>query len=535
MSSKKREQAPRRQFSLPARAAVCCGGWVLGVTLLCAFYSRHTCLRETTQRFNTEAARAVEFTTLALLQDTAKQPRELLRKYYQLETKRRHFDHVALIVSGQIAVAHNLDWEGLDAGYATSDVAGFLARIKAPRPGVITIRTNKELDRLEGLAVLPYGEERTAVLLYLAQDSPAIGGAAWTRFGAVLSLGGLLALVAGGMAYNFFRVNAAIPLGKLQSRIRQRGLEPKLSRRGVGELFGLVEALETATRQLLEREHDKVEAVEGQLKCSEEQAQLETELLQHLVRDLRAAMSGIMGYSELLLTCDSRPSDRINHIRAIQQEARRIAHLVREIQELLSSWPSEVRSDEASGPISKLQALVEKLAQSQAGVLQIAPTEHGRSKLEAKTEEPEVEREVLECDRDARPIKTRLAGSILIYGRKNDITDALLTELHDVGLGAVLVPDKSGLENELSRGGHDLVLVNLSRGDRVAKEMSNMVRSSFPDGPIVAVLPGSTRGDGNKYVALGFDDFFYTPITRQNILATIGKYLGFEPITTPAD
>ncbi len=58
---------------------------------------------------------------------------------------------------------------------------------------------------------------------------------------------------------------------------------------------------------------------------------------------------------------------------------------------------------------------------------------------------------------------------------------------------------------------------------------------SFPDGPIIAVLPGTTRGDGNKYVNLGFDDFFYTPITRQNILATLGKYLGFEPITTPAD
>ncbi|MCZ6653999.1 MAG: hypothetical protein O7D91_13350, partial [Planctomycetota bacterium] len=286
---------------------------------------------------------------------------------------------------------------------------------------------------------------------------------------------------------------------------------------------------------LLERESDKVEAVACQLKCAEEQSQLETELLQHLVRDLRAAMSGIMGYSDLLLTADHKPSDRVNHIRAIQQEARRIARFVREIQKSLSSRPSEVRSDNTSGAISELQSFVEKLAQLQAAVPQIAPPELGRSKLVATSEQPAVELDEQECGPDARPIKTRLAGSILIYGRKDDITDALLTELHDVGLGAVLVPDKSGLENELSRGGHDLVLVNLSRGDRVAREMSNMVRRSFPDGPIVAVLPGSTRGDGNKYVGLGFDDFFYTPITRQNILATIGKYLGFEPITTPTD
>ncbi len=535
MSSEKRERTPRRPLGLAGRAAICCGGWVLGVAVLCAFYSRHTCLRETTQRFYTEAARVVDFTTLALLQDTAKQPRELLRKYYQLETKRRQFDHIALIVGGQIAVAHSLDWEGLNADYATNDARLFLARVKAPRPGVITVRTNDELDRLEGLAVLPYGDKRTAVLLYLAVDSATIRSAAWARFGAVFGIGSLLALVAGGMAYNFFRVNAALPLTKLQHQIKQRGLEPKISRMGVGDLFGLVEALETATQQLLERESEKIEAVEGQLKCSEEQAQLETELLQHLVRDLRAAMSGIMGYSDLLLTCDHRPSDRVNHIRAIQHEARRIAHLVREIQELLSSWPEEVRNDDALGAISKLQSLVEKLAQSQTAALQIAPPEHGRSKLEAKPEKPATKREVLEGGPDAPPIPTRLTGSILIYGRKDDITDALLAELQDVGLGAVLVPDKCGLENELSRGGHDLVLVNLSRGDRVARELSTMVRQSFPDGPIIAVLPGTTRGDGNKYVSLGFDDFFYAPITRQSILATLGKYLGFEPITTPAD
>ena len=52
---------------------------------------------------------------------------------------------------------------------------------------------------------------------------------------------------------------------------------------------------------------------------------------------------------------------------------------------------------------------------------------------------------------------------VTALGRKDDTTDALLTALHEVGLGAVLVPDKSGLESELSRGGYDLVLVNLSR------------------------------------------------------------------------
>jgi hypothetical protein len=209
---------------LAGRAAVCCGGWVFGVALLCAFYSRHTCLHESTQRFEVEAARVVEFTTLALVQDTAKQPREMLRKHYELETERQQFDYVALIVGERIAIAHSQDWEGLAADYATSTATDFPASAKVPRPGVITVRTNEDSNRLEGSAVLPYGDERTAVLLYLARDLADIHGAAWARFRAVLSLGCLLALVAGGMAYNFLRINAALPLRKLQSRIRRRGL-----------------------------------------------------------------------------------------------------------------------------------------------------------------------------------------------------------------------------------------------------------------------------------------------------------------------
>ena len=71
----------------------------------------------------------------------------------------------------------------------------------------------------------------------------------------------------------------------------------------------------------------------------------------------------------------------------------------------------------------------------------------------------------------------------------------------------------------------------MDRGDRPPRSAARPV---LP-GAAHSAAHGAARGDGNKYVSLGFDDFFYTPITRQNILATIGKYLGFEPIPTPAD
>ncbi len=102
-------------------------------------------------------------------------------------------------------------------------------------------------------------------------------------------------------------------------------------------------------------------------------------------------------------------------------------------------------------------------------------------------------------------------------------------------LAAVLVPDLAALKTELTKSDYDMVVINLSRGERMGTEALAAVKLHFASGPVLALLPHSARGDGNKYVGLGFDDFFYTPITRQNILAVIGKYLGFEPIAVPAD
>ena len=497
---------------------------MLALTVICAFGAHRQFRKQAKSQFAQHADIAHQFTALTLRQEVDKQPRDLLRAYFRLETRRGHFDHMALIVGSRIAIAHSLDWEGVDASYAVGRPDRLVDLIAAHSPGTVEVRTNRDLDRLEGIAVMPYGDEHTSVLLYMSGDAGKISQQAWARFWSIMGIGTLLAVAAGVATYLCFRANMVIPLAKLQRRIDQRGLCEDLSLDGLGELVGLMHVLESATTRLLKHKDDKITALQSALNKSEEESALETQLLQHLVQDLRCSMSAIMGYSELLVTSDSNPSDRINYIRAIQQEARRIARVARQIHQLLTEWSTGQESQDSDAPIAPLRALVEKLVQSQAAVLQIAPPEHGRSRLDAKTEEPGVERDVLECVPDTRPIKTRLTGSILIYGRKDDATDALLTELHDVGLGAVLVPDKSGLENELSRGGHALVLVNLSRGDRVAKEMSEMVRRSFPDGPIVAVLPGSTRGDGNKYVSLGFDDFFYTPITRQNILATIVQF-----------
>lgn len=513
---------------------MCCAAAVLAVALLCGLYSYPKWCGQARRHFEERAGAALQFTKAALIQDEDKHPKELLRKFFQLETKRGHFDQLALVVGRRVAISHSLDWEGLELNVLLGQPDRSIAHFLEETPGRISVRTNDDLHKFEAVVRLPYGDEHRPVVLYMSLDSAAMNRTAWSRFGALLRFGSLLAAITGGATYLTFRRHMVIPLAKLHSRINKRGLGRKMRSEGLGELVGLVEALESASGWLLQQESERYEQLQSKLHKSEEQTAAETDLLRCLGQDLRSSMSAIMGYSELLLTCGSDPSDRINHIRAIQQEARRIAHLAREIQELPALRSASESNSDSDAPLDKLRSLVEEIATAQSAELQISPAGSRRTKLDAREEQPDE----TSNDSPAQPheprCKTRLSGSILIFGRKDEVADTLLAELHELGLGAVLVPDRPALESELSKSDYELVMVNLSRGDRAAVEMSGAVRAHFADGPVVAVLPRSARGEGNKWTGLGFDDYLYAPTSRQNILAVIGKYLGFEPVAAPA-
>jgi CheY-like chemotaxis protein len=321
------------------------------------------------------------------------------------------------------------------------------------------------------------------------------------------------------------------PLRELRERIAARGLDMEFDLYGLGELAQLATALESATRELLEHESQKVCDLKTEVGRSREQTGLQTELLHWLVRDLRSSVSSIMGHAELLMASDSKPADRVNYIRGIQREARRIAHVVRELNELLPAWGGR-RSAAKKGdlPIDQLRLIVQKLSARPAATLQISPADHHRSAapiiaLDAGSAAPGPEDQSPDM-----PPPARLSGSIVLLGRRDDVAQQLLGELNELGLDVVWVPDLSAFAAEADRGDYDLVIVNLSRGDRTTRELSEKVRSNFAERPVVAALPTSMRGDGNTYVGLGFDDYLYAPASRQQILAVIGKYIGFKPI-----
>ena len=114
MGSTNGEQSPRRGLSVASRMSLCCAASVLAVALLCGLYSYPKWCDQARRQFEERAGAALQFTKTALLQDEDKHPKELLRKFFQLETKRGHFDQLALVVGRRVAISHSLDWEGLE-------------------------------------------------------------------------------------------------------------------------------------------------------------------------------------------------------------------------------------------------------------------------------------------------------------------------------------------------------------------------------------------------------------------------------------
>lgn len=529
MSDATRECGARSRPSVALRMGAYCTACVMALALLCAWSAHRGVWRSTAEAFGDQARHVLKFTRQALQQNIEDQPRVLLHTYYEAEVSRGMFDQIALVIQDRVVIAHSLDWEGLDARFLLGEPSEATAAPSQEAGGVV-VRHNRESDRLQGTAILAFGEESALVRLFVSRANASISGAAWARFWSVLGIGMLLAGGAGAATFFCFREAMLAPLARLERRISTRGLETELDAGGLGELFGLARVLEAATGRLLQQESNKLGTVQEALDKSEIERELGTGLLQHLVRDLRGSMSAIMGYSELLISRDSKPHDRINHVRAVQHEARRIAHLVREIQELLSSTEASgiTPGQDRQKYVKRLRALIDRLADGESPVLNIPATAARREPRKAETTEAEDEDRSGGSESERPATKTRLTGSILLFGRNDEIVQSLQAELRDIGLGAVWVPDVAALHAEITNGSYDVVMVNLSGRDRSsAEESSAVVRNLFGERPVVAVLPAAARGSGNRYMHIGFDDYIYSPISRQGILTVVAKFLGF--------
>jgi len=351
------------------------------------------------------------------------------------------------------------------------------------------------------------------------------------RFSICTLVGVVLATAVALLMYYCLQKTMIVPLRKLQTRVETSGLDSGLADQELGELASLSRVLEEATLQLIQSEDDKLADIQTELSSLGEDSSVQSELLRYLLRDLRTSMSSVLGHAELLVTGDTRPADRINLIRAIQGEARRLSRLAGQLQELLPS--SRHRHDIEKKlvlPIERLREVIEQLRSGDSKPISFHQLGSGQVNLEARGS-PEGGGTKHEVTPEEAPLATRLSGSILVVGRKNECAKALISELHEIGLEAVWVPDAAGAESELAGGDHHMVVVNLSKPDRCIMDLPARLSRMSTQEPVIALLAANARGDGDRYLKLGCSDYIYAPISRRKLLAIVGKYLDFKPIS----
>ncbi len=530
MGSTRKTSSFWRRLTPAMRLAVVATGSVVVLAVLCAGLAYRRSVNRQELQFEQHVAAAEQLTREVLLSDAPSAPGTLLQRYFQLEAREATLDYAAVIIGTRIEISHSRDWQGLEPAQVLGP-ATWEALTAMPPTGTLKTRENQELGRREALVVLPVTQADRPVLLYLAVDHIEIAAGAWGLAWATLRHGLMIAVGVGVVTYLGFQRAVGEPLARLQQHLDETGLPPELHSAQLGELGRLAWALEQATLRLLKDEGAKQEALSRRLQRTVQESEVQTGVLQHMVKDLRCSMSAVLGHAELLLASDTKASERINHIRSIQKEARRIARLVRELQDLLPPLASRVgTSEQAALPLDGFKRLIEELSSSGSATLHFSTPERRRTELPAGDDPGGVHPSGWRVAADEPAEPQRLSGAVLLLGRQDDGTRALLFELHELGLDAVWVPDLAAFDSEMARSGCDVVFVNLSRGDRSTRELAGALRAHYPDGPLVAVLPHHARGAGTAAVGEGLDDYLYAPINRPAILAVIGKYVGFKPL-----
>jgi CheY-like chemotaxis protein len=88
----------------------------------------------------------------------------------------------------------------------------------------------------------------------------------------------------------------------------------------------------------------------------------------------------------------------------------------------------------------------------------------------------------------------------------------------------------SGLELALAER-PDLILLDLSLPKKSGWEVCQAIREALGDKamPIVALTAHAIKGDREKALTSGFDDYITKPINEDALFATIHKYLNGKP------
>lgn len=127
-------------------------------------------------------------------------------------------------------------------------------------------------------------------------------------------------------------------------------------------------------------------------------------------------------------------------------------------------------------------------------------------------------------------MKEQISGRVLVAEDSHANQMLVKTLLERIGLEVVIAEDgKIALSMVLSES-FDLVLMDIQMPNMDGYEATKAIRENGIDVPVVALTAHAMKGDDEKCMAAGCDDYLSKPLDRQKLNYIINKYLSIKNI-----
>ena len=130
--------------------------------------------------------------------------------------------------------------------------------------------------------------------------------------------------------------------------------------------------------------------------------------------------------------------------------------------------------------------------------------------------------------REKAPLREKFSGRILVA--EDSPTNQMLIRLllEQLGLDVTIAEDGQAAVDKAVSESFDLIFMDIQMPKMNGYEATRALRAKEMKLPIVALTAHAMRGDRDRCISAGCDDYLTKPINRKVLLKTLGKYLPSE-------
>ena len=248
------------------------------------------------------------------------------------------------------------------------------------------------------------------------------------------------------------------------------------------EGYNLVDAMEALKRSRAEEEQAKIKAIAAD--------EAKTQFLSQMSHEIRTPINAIMGYNNIIMD-DTQEELTREYSRKARLAAKRLLDFFESLFEYIDADSEAVLKDIASGGDDD-------------------------ELLDERGEEHSL-----------MPLSGAINLRILVVDDTEMNVDLLVRILRSMGFDTVSAPDGEKALEHIRKEHFDLIFMDHMMPVMDGMEAMHIIQEEklCEDIPVIMLTANTIKGEKEKYIAAGFDEYLTKPFTEQSIKEVVLKYL----------